>query len=473
MNDLSNNADSMPRVMLFFVAVLVKVIASTLSTVAFVLRDAALSVSGLAGWIAWFCLLFLVAAPGTDRWLRGHVHWLKPAALAIFVVLLVAGVLVAIPASSPDITDGLLPEGSISELLGDLNDAYGYNDGTALCHQATENFVSGENPYATANIVSATLKFGGDSLKLTPLCAGRFADQFPYPSEERLEQVWQEASRRPETVPPELESRLNYPAGCFILSAPLMMLGVDDLRLIYLIFLVPALVCSVWLIPGKRWLLFLGALLISLELWNGLAVGETGFLVFPFLLIAWLAMRKNLWLSAVLMGVAIAVKQTGWFFVPFYLILIYRTMDRRKVIPVTGILAGVFLAFNLPFIISDPGLWLSSVTAPMTDSFFPMGAGIVSLVNVGVLDIRSPLVFTAMELAVMIAAILWYLRYSPLYPIAGPVLAVVPLFFAWRSLWPYFFYVDIIVLGLILTGDYERELATAPVAPQTNRRNSQ
>lgn len=424
MEDLGDTG-IMPRVTLFFLAIGVKVIASTLSTIAFVLRDGALSVSGLVCWTGWFCLLFLVAAPGIGRRLRLQMRWLKPAALTIFIALLMGGVLVAIPAFAPGALK-LLPEGSITDLLGQLGGTYGYNDGTALCHQATDSLIRGQNPYATPNVVTATLRFGGSSAKLTPLETGAFANEFPYPSDEALERFWQEASQHPETVPLELESRLNYPAGCFILPAPLVLLGMDDLRLVYLVILLPALAYSIWKIPGKGRLILVVALLISLELWNGLAVGETGFLVFPFLLTAWLTLRKNLWLSAVLMGVAIAAKQIAWFFVPFYLLLVYRTMDRRKLIPVMGILAGVFLGFNLPFIISDPRLWLASVAAPMTEGFFPMGAGTASLVTGGILDITSPLVFTVAEILVMVAAILWYFRSAPRYPLAGPVLAVVP-----------------------------------------------
>jgi len=79
------------------------------------------------------------------------------------------------------------------------------------------------------------------------------------------------------------------------------------------------------------------------------------------------------------------------------------------------------------------------------------------LVSGGILDVRSPLVFTIMEVAVLVIAILWYFRYCPRYPYTGPVLAVLPLFFAWRSLWPYFFYIDFLVLALIMTAGENRQ----------------
>jgi hypothetical protein len=47
----------------------------------------------------------------------------------------------------------------------------------------------------------------------------------------------------------------------------------------------------------------------------------------------------------------------------------------------------------------------------------------------------------------------WYFRYAGRYPQAGPILAIIPLFFAWRSLFSYFFYADIIALAYILVNN--------------------
>jgi len=50
------------------------------------------------------------------------------------------------------------------------------------------------------------------------------------------------------------------------------------------------------------------------------------------------------------------------------------------------------------------------------------------------------------------------LRYCLRYPHTGPLLAVLPLFFAWRSLWPYFFYADVIILAAIIVNEYGAKL---------------
>jgi hypothetical protein len=92
--------------------------------------------------------------------------------------------------------------------------------------------------------------------------------------------------------------------------------------------------------------------------------------------------------------------------------------------------------------------------APVIDELFPLGVGIITLVTGGVLDIQSPLLFTIIELLIGITAIVWYYHNCLRFPHTGPLLAVLPLFFAWRSLWPYFFYCDIIILASIIIEDY-------------------
>lgn len=445
-----------PRIMLFFIAVFIKIAASALSAIGFVWNNSALMIVGSAIWLIWFAVLFLIAMPPADRLLQNQMRWLKTTALTIFILFSVVGLVLLVLLSSVGL--GVLQVDRLGEkpaqLITSFENVFAYNDATALCHQATENLIDGYNPYAKANVVNAMQQFDGSHDKLTPLREGRFAEVFPYPEPEELEQLWLEASANPEQVPPELETKLGYPAGCFLLPAPFVLSGIGDIRIVYLILILPALAYVVWRAPSNLRLLFIGAVVISLELWNSIAAGETGSLYFPFLLLAWVLPRKHLRLSALFMGVAVATKQVAWFFMPFYLILILRTLSIKRMLSVLAIVAAVFLAFNLPFIISDPGLWLTSIMAPVTDNLFPLGVGIISLVSGGVLDIQSPLIFSILELLAGGLVVVWYFRNCRHYPHSGPLLAMLPLFFAWRSLWPYFFYADIIILAAILIDEY-------------------
>ncbi len=449
---LADGINPTPRFSLFFIAVVVKLAASALSGIGFVLKSAVFLVSGAVLWLLFFALLFLIASPRTDSLKQSIARRLQKASSVIFAIVLLLGIAELIIV----LTIGLTSLGTnekTSQVLESLEHTFAYNDATALCHQAISNYFSGKNPYAEANIASAMTEYGVHADKLTPLHQGAFADSFPYPDTEQLEAAAAEAAANP-GKPCDFESRLGYPAGCFLIPAPLVMLGIGDIRLVYALIILVAVGIVLWKAPPPfRWPLA-AALLVSLELPNSLAAGETGFLVFPFLLLAWVFLPRNLWFSALCLGIAAAVKQTAWFFIPFYLILVFRTGGGRKLLESFGIVAATFLVLNLPFIIDDAGLWFTSIMSPMVDKMFPLGVGAVTLVTGGLIPTSSPVLFGFLEVSLLGLACVWYFFYCRRLPAAGPILAILPLFFAWRSLWPYFFYIDFIVLAGIALNEY-------------------
>jgi hypothetical protein len=442
------NGDANPRIYLFCIAIVLKLAASALSGAAFVISSGPLYIAGTLVWIIWFGLLFWIARPQTDTKLALHQHHLKCTAVILLIILTTAGL------GEVALTSGISqPDASSAQsgrLIDALTESLAYNDATALCHQAAQNFLDGENPYAAANIVSARISYNFPYDKSTPIRTGRFAGDFPYPDMDKLKTLWEEAVKTPEVIPQEIESRLNYPAGCFLLPAIFIRSGISDLRLIYLILIIPAMIYAIYRAPPDKRLWLLGIFLASLEVWNSIASGETGSLYFPFLLMAWLLIKRKYWLSAIFMGIAISIKQVPWFFLPFYLMLIFRTYGKKKTAGAISIAGAIFTAMNLPFIIPDPALWLNSVLAPMTTDFFPLGIGIITLVSSGYLTIQTPLIFTLASALAGIAGLVWYWFHGQRYPHAGLILAVLPLFCAWRSLWPYFFYFDLILIAAVI-----------------------
>ena len=112
-----------------------------------------------------------------------------------------------------------------------------------------------------------------------------------------------------------------------------------------------------------------------------------------------------------------------------------------------GSVLGLFLAFNLPFILADSALWLTSILAPMRDSLFPQGVGLVTLLYAGLPGFSSAALFTVLEVLALLGGIIWYFFNARKYPQSALLLAVLPLFFAWRSLAVYFDFVAIIMLA--------------------------
>ena len=380
---------------------------------------------------------------------------LKRGALTIFITLFVLGILegIAVTTALPKVIQNQHVSNDLRQALNGLTESYQYNDATALTQQAAENLLAGKNPYTNANVVTALMKYNGEYDRVTPLRLGAFSDVFPYPTNEQLKAVWAKATQNPAQPPVEYESRVCYPAVSFLLPAPFIYLGIIDIRIVYLILVILALAYAIWVIPKQRRLLFAGAALISLELWNSIAGGETGSLTFALLLVSWMALNKNLWLSAIFMGLAVADKQIAWFFLPFYLILLFRTRGIKNMVFMLLIIAGIFAATNLPFAVSDPKNWFVSILSPMTDPMFPIGGGLAALLTTGLLHIKSSVPFDILEGVAFIVTIIWYFRYCKRNPQAGLILAIMPLFFAWRSLWSYFFYSGTIALAYMLVHD--------------------
>ena len=463
---------STPRTLLFYFAVVTQLIASAISSAGFVLSNTPLLLIGCVIWVFWFVMIFAVILPQTDVILRERMNQLKKGVLIIFITLVVLGMgeAIGIVVLAPRIIRNPNTSSDFRQLMTGLKEVYEYNDATALSQQAVENLLNGQNPYTHANIVEALSKYNGAYDRVTPLRVGTLSNVFPYPSNNQLEQLWNKAIQNPSQVPTELESRVCYPAASFLLPAPFIFMGITDIRIVYAIFVLAGLAYAVWVIPKPRRLLFIGAIIISLELWSSIAGGEVGSLCFPLLLVAWLSLNRNLWLSAICMGLAVATKQTAWFFIPFYLFLLLRTQGVKIFWVVLSVIAGIFIITNLPFVVAEPKLWLASMTSPMTDPMFPIGGGLIALVNGGILHIKSSLPFTILEGIVFIFAILWYFRYCKRYPQTGPVLAIIPLFFAWRSLWSYFFYVAIISLAYIMANnDIIRKKIQTNTNPEDNQ----
>ena len=458
-----------PRISLFFIAILLKLGFTSLTGGPYAVSQSK-SVWGIIFWIAWFAVLWLVALPQTDIYLARWADRLKKVSVAVVILLTFAGLSVAGVFAGLK-TDAINPTSfapPIDSLLAYFKAQPRYSDGAAMAQQAMENFVAGENPYTKANIITAMSEFDGHAaaegpfVNLTPLQEGRFADVFPYPTQEELDALWSKANLTPEITPLELESRLTYPAGSFLIPAPFMLAGIDNMQIVVGIFLFMAILFGLWRVPRGSRAIFAIAAAVSLELWiSGLIGLEKRLLVFPFMLAGWLLIPKRPYFAMLLLGIGAATYQTVWFLVPFAAIYAYDRWGLKQAVAGLGVAAAAFLAFNLPFIVADPVLWFTSVMAPMFDKLYPLGVGLVSLTETGIINIESSMLFTVMEIAALGGGLWWYFRTRRKYPAAGLLLSVLPVFFAWRSLNTYFFYVDIILLAAVLIEYHARKTTPA------------
>ena len=320
-----------------------------------------------------------------------------------------------------------------------------HNDAIAIQQCAAQLVVRGQDPYGSVDLFSCYDELGIGPDRTTPLRRGLFADVPVYPTDAQLDEAW--ALRHDDRASNvEFEWRPSYPALAFLLMTPWVLLGLDPNHL-SVILLVLGMALVLWRAQPQSRGLFLTAILSSTVIIAWTIGGSLDLLYAIPLLAAWI-WRERRW-SAVLLGVAIATKQLAWFAIPYYLIQIFVSRGKREAIMRLAIAVAVFLAANAPFILGDAGAWLAGVTTPVLEPMFARGAGIVLLSTGGLLPLAPTAVYTVAEAIALIVCLVIGWRARRTSPELGIILAFLPLFFAWRSLFSYFFLLPLFAAGAI------------------------
>ncbi len=311
------------------------------------------------------------------------------------------------------------------------------NDGTAIDMNAAILLAEGRDPYVDSSILSIARRFSILAIWTTPLRAGQFANSASYPTPDQLSSVLARDLKTGNA--PEFESKVSYPAFSFLSLVPFVWLGTNNALPLYLICY-GLIVFTGWkkVHPVMRpWLILLS--LANVSMLTSVLNGNVDMLYILLILLAWL-LRDRRWWSALCLGLALATKQPAWLFLPFYAILIWRHKGLKEAIERLSMAGVIALAINLPFMLWNFHAWLAGVLAPVADPMFPSGVGVVALGLTPILPLLPGVVYTALEALAMLFCIAWYWRICKSRPEAAMLLAVLPLFFAWRSLPSYFYY---------------------------------
>ncbi|HEX9039292.1 MAG TPA: hypothetical protein VF808_20090 [Ktedonobacterales bacterium] len=340
------------------------------------------------------------------------------------------------------------------------------NDGATLDQYAAQQLLVGHNPYVTTNIVAAVGLYRQDSAFTTPLRRGAFAHRTwtSYPSADERRAAFRRQTATLSAEDSAFETRLSYPALAFLPLAPLVWAGLpNSVPLTALCWLaLVALMITAAPRPLRVWIGLLA--LADVPLINASGIADPDVLYLLPLFAAWRWRDRGV-LSAILLGLALAAKQLAWFSAPFYLVLVWRQRGWRTAVTRLAGAGVVFAALNLPFFINNPRAWLAGVLAPQLDPMFPLGNGLIRLSLSGALPLAPALVYTALEALALAGALVWYWRNCLRAPALGYALAVAPLFFAWRSLTTYFYFVALPALALLLSDARVRASGAIPVPP--------
>jgi hypothetical protein len=331
------------------------------------------------------------------------------------------------------------------------------NDGAVMDVYVAHRVLRGHTPYAKTSIVAALAALNAPSTTTTPLMQGQFRGARIYPSAGAVNQVFLNVLKyRPHTIPPEFESKYNYPAGSFLFILPFVWAGIHDMRFLYAIA-VALMGFYLWMRSSRA----LRPLIPLIVLGNVplviLTAGDQPDPIYGLFLMVGYAEWSTPWISPLAMGIAAGTKQLTWFFLPFYFLLVARELGWREALRRSSIVAAVFAVMNAPFIVQSPANYVASVFGPAADPMFPLGIGIIALFVSNGLPFLPKIAFTVMELGSWVAGGIGWLRLRVLGTAgAGAVLGALPLFFAWRSLVNYFYLVPLLALAIVLAEPAQR-----------------
>ncbi|MBS2548277.1 hypothetical protein KGQ19_15540 [Catenulispora sp. NL8] len=207
--------------------------------------------------------------------------------------------------------------------------------------------------------------------------------------------------------------------------------------------------------------------------------GVVGIIMLPFLMIAvagWERigrggrLDRRAVIAALCFGVALSVQQLSWMMAPFFVTAIFLTrwpeVGAKVAFRVTAlwavIAAGTMLVINSPFIIWNPGSWISGVTEPLRQKAIAEGEGMVDIpislhFGTGNLNLYSE-GGAAVFAGLFVLFVLYFDRLRPAW-IVVPAMALV---FQARPLIEYFAIPALAWAVMLLTADRDQELSPRP-----------
>ena len=277
---------------------------------------------------------------------------------------------------------------------------YFSTDAAAFSQRATQLLVSGINPYSQ--------KFTAAHLLLN-----HASDYWTY------------------TLNGSYINQVSYPAGSFLLQAPLQLLGIHHLATDWLDLFAWICAATFFYKISPWYAKWLAPLLLLASAFTFMyTFGGTDALFIPFLMLAayrWddfvlhQGARWTRWLGPVSLGIACSIKQTPWFCVPFFIVGIWIEASHHDLAPLkttvryASFVAGTFFAINLPFIIWSPSAWLHGALLPMIQPLVPDGQGLVSIATHGLVHVVHPM---DLQIAGLLALVSLLLAFVYWYPVA-------------------------------------------------------
>ena len=278
------------------------------------------------------------------------------------------------------------------------------------------------------------------------------------------------------TLSGQAVTQFSYPALAFLVYLPFLILGWShELGVgLNLIAWGASILLMFRLLPRNMRAAALVIGLVDAYISNAVG-GVTDMLYMPLLIVAayrWdrFGMDRRSYVAPILVGLAMAIKQTPWPLLVFVVIALACDEYARKGIEAAlrragrylGVVLATFFIVNLPFIVMAPSAWVTGTLTPLVKNMVPSGQGTVALSLFLHWGGGSLSAFTV---ATVLMALLTLVAYVGTYPLMRPATFVLPAliyFFASRSQTNYLIaLIPVAIIGAVTAG------AAPRVAPES------
>lgn len=244
---------------------------------------------------------------------------------------------------------------------------------------------------------------------------------------------------------------LGYPALSFLILIPFIVFNINPVLLPVIFSSLLSIIVAVRYIKSSLPYAAPLATAISLINLNIIFFSLSGmndiiWAVFLSLSIVFLGKKFT---GGIFYGLSIAFKQIPFILFPFLIVYVYKTYGTTKAIYFTTAAILVFMIFNLPFIIWNPGSYFHSVLSPESASIIGIGFGPSQLAFAGYTPFVNNYVFgVAAVVSTLVTLALYYINFEK-YKYVLTIIPLVFFFFNYRLLENYVLFWPIISLLMI------------------------
>lgn len=244
---------------------------------------------------------------------------------------------------------------------------------------------------------------------------------------------------------------LSYPALSFLIFIPSFLIGANpDIELVLFLFLLILLIIEnmrakhlTYLVPFIVALIFFDVNVIIFSFH-----GITDIIWVTFTALSFIYFRKYK-LSGVFFGIAISLKQTPIFLLPFFLYFLYREIGFKKMLKFSMVTVSIFFLINLPFIVWNPAAYFMDILSPESAQIIGIGFGPSQLSFAGYYPQLARPFFDSLMLSFIILLVLLYITKYKNLKFAFPIFPILILIFNYRVLENYFIYWPLIALPFL------------------------